>query len=65
MTTNYENITESSEKLAEFIDEVTDICSDKNSDCDKCPLWKACASINSVDPLVEWMNEEYKDGESE
>ncbi len=36
--TNFESITESPEKLAEFLDKIIRHCSDYDKDCTECPM---------------------------
>lgn len=53
MVTNYERITESPKKLAEFLDEITFRCTMGDSACVNCPL-----PCNSKKSIKKWLKEE-------
>lgn len=71
MTTNFQNITESPETLAEFLSAIGHRCLDfvllyigkprttkaEAADCSRCPL----ANIDcwNSDKIIEWLQEEY------
>lgn len=54
--TNFEVITESPEKLAEFIDKIICHCSDHDKDCTECPMRenRNC----DYETTLEWLNQE-------
>jgi hypothetical protein len=58
--TNFDRITESPEKLAEWLDEHSDYCREiQNWQCDKCPYCdKDCTRENT---WLDWLNEECKE----
>ena len=56
ITTNFDRITESPEKLAEFIDKIICHCSDHDKDCTECPMRenRNC----DYETTLEWLNQE-------
>lgn len=54
--TNFQRITESPEKLAEFIDKIICHCSDHDKDCTECPMRenRNC----DYETTLEWLNQE-------
>lgn len=54
MATNYERITESPEKLVEFLTKVTDCCC--NEACGSCSLCEVCG--DGIQRYREWLQEE-------
>lgn len=56
VTTNFDRITESPEKLAEFIDKILCHCSDHDKDCTECPMRenRNC----DYETTLEWLNQE-------
>lgn len=57
MTTNFELITKSPEKLAEFIDNVTTCCATIGGSCYGC-LLENCCMIGEIEAFLDWLNEE-------
>lgn len=53
MATNFESITESPEKLAEFLDEITHRCNMGYESCVYCPI-----PCYSKERIIEWLQEE-------
>lgn len=60
MATNFQSITESPEKLAEFINEIlTNCAAPRYTECEGCPLNVPCNHYEGE--LVEWLQEEAAD----
>lgn len=57
MTTNYERIAGTPEKLAEFMGEITERCTMGDSACKGCLLGKCCYS---KEKMLEWLQEQAK-----
>ena len=57
--TNFEAITESPEKLAEFLDKIIRHCSDYDKDCTECPMKenRNCDYETTLEWLMEKCNE--------
>ena len=52
--TNFERITKSPEKLAEFIDLVLVCACDNHGECDECPLTGTC----ETNGIKKWLKQE-------